>query len=452
MFSVVLISKRLFATLAVIMLLMGATDFHTALAEVAAGEAGSDASLYIVKDIAVDKTAKTAALAREKALPEARIKAFDTLLKRITLAEERKKLKPLKADKINDFIAEMSITGEKTSSVRYIASLDFTFNPKQVKSYLEENNTSYVAAVSAPMLLFPLLEGKDGGPNLLFEEENEWFAFFNKRRDKNPLAVSVQPLIIPYGDSLDMAETEALAKDLDFDALPEDLRYRYNVSDIIVAVAQENENNFAFSVYHLKQPASEYEGETPAIIPFNFKVSKNANKERIFNAAEKTIREKLETDWKKDNVVRFSEALSLTAIVPIDNIPNWIEVKRRLDTVAIIDRYELKAMKNDRIQLNIFFGRGIERLVSDLASVGLQLTQAPSGIWLLYEKGNKRVIPLLQQQENSQTLQTESSVAPSASQAESDNTAAKAMTNENNSNISWGYNPAIRSITSPSNR
>ena len=106
--------------------------------------AAPDEPLYFVQGVKADKTASSAAVAREKAVNDARKKAYDVVLGRIVLTEEKNKIpNPSNLELVN-FVSEMAVMNEKTSSVRYMADLDFRFNSGAIKDYLEKNNIGYV--------------------------------------------------------------------------------------------------------------------------------------------------------------------------------------------------------------------------------------------------------------------------------------------------------------------
>ena len=49
-------------------------------------------------------------------------------------------------------------------------------------------------------------------------------------------------------------------------------------------------------------------------------------------------------------------------------------------------------MRSDKVQIIIYFGRGISRLISEMAMAKLVLEEGSGGIWVLYEKGSKKII------------------------------------------------------------
>jgi hypothetical protein len=98
------------------------------------------ANIYEIQGIAVDVTAGTAAAARKKALADGEASAFRRLLERITLLEDRHRLPTFKGSDISTFVQDFSVADEKTSSVRYLATLSYRFKRRDVRELLISHN------------------------------------------------------------------------------------------------------------------------------------------------------------------------------------------------------------------------------------------------------------------------------------------------------------------------
>ena len=336
----------------------------------------SDAPLYIVQGVKADATASSSSAAREKAVTEARKKAYDIVLNRIIIDDEKPKVSEPQASELMNFVSEMSVMNEKTSSVRYMADLDFHFNDSEIKKYLEKNSTGYTNTISKPVLLLPIYT--DGKSIVFADGDNPWLQYLAGLK----MPVSVLPLIIPIGDEEDADHTSALLSGR-YDAESIDnLKKRYKTDRIVVAEMQEYESakGVSFSLYDLTEEGLGNDS-------LNFTVSgEKSSPEKIKAAAFNTIRKKLEQEWKKDNVVYFSEASAITVLIPFKDISEWVSIKNTMDKMPIIEHYELKAVKKDRLQVSIVFGRNIDRLMELMDTNGLLLKAADKNTWVLYKK------------------------------------------------------------------
>lgn len=329
-------------------------------------------NLFVVKDIAVDKTASSASVAREQAVLEAERRAYATVLKRITMPIDADRLPVPSTEELVNLVKDVSIANEKTSSVRYIATLQVRFKADLIKDLLQEHSIPYVNDMPKPAVILPVFN--TGADNYFWDEGNTWFAFLKGKKFDS----SFVPLIVPLGDETDMEYTSGTVN-------TKELLKRYNAGYVFLAEMKKANGFFTVSVNPLDDAKKTFNS-------FNLKVSAEGDETKVFDAILKTMSEKIDNDWRDNNVVHFAKASSIIVIVPINNITDWLKIKKRLDKVSVINRYDLQAMRQDKIQLTIFFGRGLDRLVSDLAGEKLELKQAGSGLWVMSDMDNKNIV------------------------------------------------------------
>ena len=95
--------------------------------------------MFSASGIQVDVTAENAALAREQALSDGQKRALMVVMERITPSYVVEQLPELVPDDIINMVQDMSVLNEKTSSVRYMATLEVRFNPDSVRELLRQN-------------------------------------------------------------------------------------------------------------------------------------------------------------------------------------------------------------------------------------------------------------------------------------------------------------------------
>lgn len=87
---------------------------------------------YEVTGVHVDVTAENAAAARGTALADGARLALAMLVERYVPEDKRSRFAKMSQPQIEDMISDFSIREEKSSSVRYIATLDYRFKPSRV--------------------------------------------------------------------------------------------------------------------------------------------------------------------------------------------------------------------------------------------------------------------------------------------------------------------------------
>ena len=96
--------------------------------------------VFTVANIYVDVTDKTASVARKKALAIGEKKAFEILLKRLTLRIDHDSLPVVDPKEISTYVKDFGITHEKNSEIRYLAYLTYRFKPNDIRFLLRDND------------------------------------------------------------------------------------------------------------------------------------------------------------------------------------------------------------------------------------------------------------------------------------------------------------------------
>lgn len=342
----------------------------------AAGSArGAVPDVFAVEKVAVDVTADTAAAARTVALAEGEKRAFQTLLERLTMRVDHQRLPRLEAADIAEFVQDFSVDNEKTSTVRYIAKLNYRFFAGRVRRLLRDYGISFAETPSKPVLVLPIYRA--AAAVALWDDPNPWRQAWLDR----PPSEGLVPLILPLGDLADIA---AIGPD---QALRGDqaglgrISQRYDTKDVLVPVAALGVGNnglprieVSVTRYGATQQdqtlIASFAGEPGEPIP------------SILGRAAIEVAALVEDQWKADNLLQFGRASVLAATLPIGSLADWVEVSKRLGQVAVIDRVELVLMSRDEVRLNLHFLGEVQQLMLALSQVDLVLSDE-NGNWML---------------------------------------------------------------------
>lgn len=116
-----------------------------ALAMIAAGpSAAQDDRVFTVGNYPVEARAQDAVAAKEKAIADGQAAAFRSLLKRIVPVTSYKALASLGTPKVANMISGIAVRSERNSTTSYTASLDFSFDSRQVRELLRQRGIPYV--------------------------------------------------------------------------------------------------------------------------------------------------------------------------------------------------------------------------------------------------------------------------------------------------------------------
>src|SRR4051812_45192321 len=193
-------------------------------------KAQESGDIYTVRDVEVDVTANNSAAARDRAITEAQRKAFDTLYSRLS-PDAGAKAPALSDIEVARLVQDFEVQRERSSAVRYLATLTVRFRPANVRSLLQTKGSSYVEVRSKPVLVLPIFQST-GSPPLLWEDRTAWRSAW----ENYPPPQGMVPVVVPYGELADIADVSA-SKALEGDPSGfTAIAKRYDAGDVLVAV------------------------------------------------------------------------------------------------------------------------------------------------------------------------------------------------------------------------
>ena len=363
--------------------------------------ASVDSKMFSAGNIQIDVTAENASVAREQAMQEGQKKALMVVMERITPVYAAEQLPELVPDDILNFVQDISVSNEKTSAVRYMATLDVRFNPDAVRELLRQNNLPYVRTSGKPLLILPLYKRSASATPVLWEEENAWLRSWVNRTSESYMI----PLFVPMGELSD-AQTLTVDQILRGDLAPaRELAKRYEAEGILIAELVRNGQTFTVNLRAMDEA-------TASEIPnHSFSVPFVKNTSKTFARAVNKVVSHLENVWKNEQMVQFNETASLVAMTPVSDLKQWEVIKKRLDRIPLISSYYLQAARSGVLQLTIFFAENLERLQKEMSKRMLSLTVLPSGVFKLTTTEQLAYLPF---GENVSSEKTEKTMMPAA--------------------------------------
>ena len=93
--------------------------------------------------------------------------------------------------------------------------------------------------------------------------------------------------------------------------------------------------------------------------------------------------------WKNEAVARYDQEGSLTAVLPITGLDDWVRARERLGSVPAIRKIALVALSRQEATIEIGYGGNIEQLTASLAEISLDLVRGDT-LWRLARTGPAR--------------------------------------------------------------
>ncbi|MBO5997294.1 MAG: DUF2066 domain-containing protein [Alphaproteobacteria bacterium] len=331
--------------------------------------------MYAIHNMHVDFTADNATSAREQGLNDAQEKAFYKMLERLTLFKDMESLPVLTNEDILNLVQDFSVSNEKTSSVRYIADVDVQFDPQAIQTFFQEYQVPYVTSVAEKSVILPIFRSSSKDKPLLWKDTNLWAQALARASKTSDLV----PFVVPLGDLDDMSviSEDNLSEEMSLNILPLLSRYQANQALIIELTVLKDEN--ALKVYI--RPFQNKKGfieELGMTEPINAPMP-----ELLKRAAERTVY-LLEQAWREKNAVRFDNPTNLFVRINIQNLAEWIAIRKQLDHIVLIKQYVVKALRKDQAEVEIFYAGELDAFQEALKKEGLFLSPIDeNGNWLL---------------------------------------------------------------------
>lgn len=305
--------------------------------------------VYTIIDIPVDETAETTIAAQEKAFAAARIIGARRLVDKITLPEDRGAAGGvmIDLDLANRLAAAVDIVEEARGGGTYRGKLSVVFNPQAVRAYLSDLGVPYVDR-QAPLAMIAVDEGSALAATL---PEEDLFSIA-------PFKLA----IIPGGAD----------PDLDYRGIQNEVGARR------VIIARQPTTSSAVEILLWTPETVVQLGQlSGSLMPADLA---------------RSLRAKLDSDWKQQSVVRSSTRTKVRSTVRYTSIAEWVGLRRALSRSPLISQFNVQALASDGAVIDFAFAGDIDRLRNDLLQRGIAIDEDPAG-WTMRSSGYRPVTP-----------------------------------------------------------
>ena len=275
---------------------VGAVGPATAFAQSAAGSE----QVYTVAGVAVDVTAETAILARERALLDGQSEGLDRLFRRLTRRADHDRLPAVDERRATFMVRDFDISGEKTSSVRYLARLTYRFKRAEVRRELRAAGIPFAETASQPVLVLPVL--RRAASLNLWDEPNAWRSAWSALP---PSDRGLVPLLVPFGDLSDIADISAEQAAAGSREQLGPIARRYGARDALVAIASLAPTLNGRDAIDVAVTRVGTTSQDPVLLEFSVQAGESLDE--LFSRAAQETAAAVEDAWKEANLLRFGE-------------------------------------------------------------------------------------------------------------------------------------------------
>jgi len=329
--------------------------------------AAQSEGVYTVNNVKVDEIAESAAVAREVALKIGQKEAYKRLMKRIVLVKDFPNLPELSGKQLVQLVSGVEVIEEKTSPVRYLAKFVVRFNPSAVRSYLRNAGLQFAETKSKAMIVLPLLRVQ--ATLQLWDSGNFWLKAWREL----PKSDGLIDLIVPKGETLDIADISPEQAVIGNGERIKSISQRYGAAAALLTVATiknlQGKRIIELATSWLSQGAIDRTSIK------SLKNSKGQSLQRVLSIAAKHLRDEIEEDWKKDNLLRFGDNRELIAQTDLRGLSDLIVLKNKLEANSFVQKAEIIRLSLNSALIRVQYIGSPGQLSLSLSQRDIVLTQ-----------------------------------------------------------------------------
>ncbi|GEQ96763.1 hypothetical protein JCM17844_04000 [Iodidimonas gelatinilytica] len=329
--------------------------------------AQDDDRLFAVHGIEVDQSSKTATLARQLALTEARTRAWDRLIKKLVAVEDAGLLPPASDPLLEQLVRAVDIRDERSSATRYLAKVDVTFSADAVRDIFTQAGVSYTESAAGPYVLIPVFIS--GGVRHVYGDHPWRQALAGADRENRLIAYH-------FAENSFTARRFSSSHLLE-EASPDKLgtvAHAFGVSKAVVATAtmgfDYGKNRRKISYQIGIGPLTEAEADSMAARQGVVVAETDESLEALLARAADRVMTEADTAWKARTLVTAGQGQSLISVIaPVQSFEDWITLRNRLSGISLIRSLDIT-------QIGLPLSEFKLRYIGDLEQLTLALSQA----------------------------------------------------------------------------
>jgi len=311
-------------------------------------------------EVSVDVTDASASEAQKRAMSEANRAAVVAVAKRISTSEGVERFSSMTDEQLMNFIKEVSVVEEKSSAVRYMANLKVVLNEDILVQYMKEREIPLMNKISSRILIVPIFREFNADVPQLWESTNMW----KQAWDKVSLIGGVNMIVVsPSGANYAVIDGRK-AGVMDGEALDKLMRIN-GVDDVYVLDAVYN------GIEGLNVQGRSLDGDS-----FVVRVDgpRSSGMELFDNAVMATQRE-LEKRISQKNMSEAQIENMMVVLFSYNNLAEWVSAERTLKDINQINKLEVQAIGNGKVQFKLSYIGALEKLLPQLRARSLRLDE-----------------------------------------------------------------------------
>jgi hypothetical protein len=319
---------------------------------------------FTVSGIPVDASAASATVAQTIAINSGRQRAWTTLYRHLTKAQDWPKQPVLDDTALQRLIRSYVPVNERRSTTRYVASMTYVFNADAVRRLFRQDNIAYADATAKPILIIPMSPG--------YQAKGGWTTVWASPRYSR----SAVPLLLPLGDALDASALSALKFSTSAWQDVEPIASRVHAEEAWLLQGQPTAQGFVVKLRRLGP------GSSPNLPDVIVPIPPKTPPAKVFASAADAVAVAIVDAWKARAAIDYNKRSRLIAEVHIDSLAAWSALLQKLATVPTVADVGVVAMNTGEARIAISYVGTSDQLSLTVAQAGLELSNDDGAWWL----------------------------------------------------------------------
>jgi len=295
-------------------------------------------------------------------------KAFSNLLTMITTSGDKDKINNIPINEIKIMIDSFTISAERFTNNEYFATLETTFNKKNILKFLERKNIFPSMPIKNKVLLIPILVNIETDNIYLFSN-NIFYKNWNKKKKNYQLL----DYLLPSEDLEDLKKIQEISKSIDsYDF--SNLIAKYDLDDYIILIIYKSRNEVKIlSKINLNNSFKVYNHKYSGI---------NLDNDKDFQKVLKNLKIIYEDYWKKNNEINTSIKLPLTISINSKNYKKVTQLEEMFNTTDLISDFYILKFDSETIQYRVVYNGSPKNFLTTMNKNNFDL-DIKSKIWII---------------------------------------------------------------------
>ena len=328
------------------------------------------ANLYTVAGVPVVAERSSVSEAKEVALLEGEVEAFNRLMARLA-PDKLSELPHVTEESVLPYVLGVSIEEEKTTATKYMGKISVEFDPTAVRELLNAEQVTYLKTQAPSLLVIP--EYASDGQAFVLEDANPLYAALKEKKDFAPFYQAIVPQGTEEERNLVRQGTDQVGELLE--------TYK---KERIMFLRLKHEEGDMWQISSDFYPANYMENQR---VTKRFRFASGSSKAAALQMAEAVFSE-MEARWRADRTSSLNTQNSLYLRVIVNSLQEWLALEKEMKNWSFLESISLRGVYLPRVLVEVSYKTTEGEVAERLKNLGWQLDKDLIGNGATLKRGN----------------------------------------------------------------